>query len=126
MTITFSSFQPQKVQLQLREGSEKIRELEEIMNGSGAFNENFSLGLGDFMEIEDQEASAQTPEAQGKSGAPKGLKRKADPFPCVDGEEACTDYIAKYKKACLNRKGVFRELQEKWDGMQLKGAKQLD
>ena len=106
-----------------REGSEKLRELEEIMHGSGAFTENFTLGLGDLMEIEDENnTGVPAPGGDGDSGKPIN-KRKADPFPTVEGSESCGDFVNKYKKACLNRRAVFKELVDKWETAKVKGGK---
>lgn len=41
----------------LRQGPEKLRELEELMSGAGLFTEDFDIqagmGLGDFLDVED-------------------------------------------------------------------------
>ena len=109
----------------LREGSEKLRELEEIMGGSGTFSENFTLGLGDLLEIEDDQET-QVPEARAGGNGGRGVaKKKADPFPAIDGEETAEAYVDKYKKACLSRRGVFRDLVNKWEEAQIKGGKSL-
>ncbi|CAK9075224.1 unnamed protein product, partial [Durusdinium trenchii] len=78
-----------------KQGSEKMKELEELMNGSGFFNENFSFGLGDVMELSDDEG-VDVP----------GPEPKPKPKPGV--------LVAKYKKALLNRRAVFKETSEKW------------
>lgn len=72
-----------------------MKELEELMNGSGFFNENFSFGLGDVMELSDDEG-VDVP----------GPEPKPKPKPGV--------LVAKYKKALLNRRAVFKETSEKW------------
>ena len=93
----------------LRQGSEKLKELEELMAGSGLFNENFSLGLGDVMEVSDNEDN------DGSGGPGPAPKPKANAFPPVDGKETAAEFVAKYKRAALNRRQVFRENQVKWN-----------
>lgn len=59
-----------------------------------------------------------------------GGKKKAQPFPDLEGEESTADFVSKYKKQCLLRKTQFREMQEKFDsekpvsGQTLVGAQQ--
>ena len=82
------------------------------MSGVGAFSEGFDLGLGDLMELEDGGGDETTaPQAKAKA-------KKSDPFPSIEGEEPLQEFVSKYKKACLNRKGVFRDLHEKWQTLQ--------
>jgi|Cyp1metagenome_2_1107374.scaffolds.fasta_scaffold22817_9 hypothetical protein len=89
------------------------------MSGVGAFSEGFDLGLGDLMEIEDGggDDSTETP------AKPKG--KKSDPFPSIEGDEPLQEFVSKYKKACLNRKTMFRELHEKWQALQSQTGKNL-
>ena len=58
--------------LGLRQGHEKLRELEEIMSGQGIFNEDFSLGLGDFLEIPDGDGNGGNG-SPGNGGEPPAL-----------------------------------------------------
>lgn len=58
----------------LRQGSEKLRELEELMAGTGLFTENMSLGLGDVLDVSDNEET-EVPE----SGPFRAWKRKRQP-----------------------------------------------
>ena len=44
-----------------------------------------------------------------------GGKKKANPFPDLEGEESASDFVSKYKKQCLLKKTQYRELQEKFD-----------
>lgn len=43
----------------------------------------------------------------------KGSKGGA-PFPSLEGQETAAQFVAKYKKACLNRRAIFNELVQKW------------
>ena len=116
----------------LRQGSEKLRELECMMEDAGywsslwvclslymgskpfmfryilagTFSENFdlSLGVGDLM-LDDDEEKAPEPAA----------KKKVQPgsLPELDGEESVTDYVAKFKRACLSKKNAYRDVLEK-------------
>ena len=93
------------------QGEEKLREIEEIMNGAGAFNENFDLTIGDIMvDEDDDDGSAPPPEGE----PTKPPKKVANPFPNVDGEETMEQFVGKYKKTMLSRRGVFRTLHDQW------------
>ena len=108
----------------LRKGSEKLRELEEIAHGCGLFSENFDVGLGDLMEIEDLEA----PQGQGHTVPGAGAKPKArsgNPFPPLEGQETAAEFASKYKKTLLNRRAIFRDLHEKWSAAPLPTGKTL-
>ncbi|CAE7501520.1 ttn-1 [Symbiodinium sp. CCMP2456] len=86
-------------------GSERLRELEEMMEDCGTFNENFdmSLGIGDLLE-EDDEQSA---DPGSKKPKPTGS------LPRLEGEESVTDYLSKFKKACLSIKKEHRDVLDK-------------
>lgn len=90
----------------LRQGGERLKELEEIMENTGLFNDQFSLGLGDVMEeVVDQ---PDTPQEQDKT------KKKSVAFPPIEGSETAPEFVAKYKKACLNRRALFKDISDKW------------
>ena len=61
-----------------------------------------------------------------------GGKKKAQPFPDLEGNEPVADFVSKYKKQCLLRKTQFREMQEKFNnekpnsGQTLMGAQLYD
>ena len=40
-------------------------------------------------------------------------KPKPKPFPEIEGSESVQDFVAKYKRACLSRKAVHKEVQDK-------------
>ena len=42
-----------------------------------------------------------------------GGKKKAIAFPELEGEESVQDFLAKYKRQCLSRKSLLRDLQER-------------
>lgn len=99
----------------LRTGKEKLKELEELMSGQGIFDESFSCGLGDFLEVEDEGRNPQ--EVAGGLPLPDDTipeKKKKDPFPPVDGPLSAAEIVDRYKKAILSRQGVFRDLHQKW------------
>ena len=99
----------------LRTGKEKLKELEELMSGQGIFDESFSCGLGDFLEVEDEGRNPQ--EVAGGLPLPDDTipeKKRKDPFPPVDGPLSAGEIVDRYKKAILSRQGVFRDLHQKW------------
>ena len=103
----------------LRQGHEKLRELEELMSGQGIFTEDFQCGLGDFLEVGDQEEDdpeGKNPPAPKPSGTGADLdpKLKKDPFPPLDCALSASDMASKYKKALLNRQSIWKELHAKW------------
>ena len=89
----------------LRQGSEKLKELEEIMTDSGLFSEGFSLDLGDILEIDSDDTPPEQPEHK---KPPKNV------FPSIDGAETVAEFVQKYKKACLSRRTAFKDLDERW------------
>ena len=98
-----------------RTGREKIRELEELMSGTGIFSEDFSCGLGDFLEVED-DPKLPPPEDPGQNPGqnPDPPKKTKDPFPAVDGPLSTEEFVGRYKKAILSRQGAFRDIHSKW------------
>lgn len=42
-----------------------------------------------------------------------GTKKKANPFPDIEGEESAADFVSKYKRACIGRKTFFKDIQDK-------------
>ncbi|CAJ1390470.1 unnamed protein product [Effrenium voratum] len=91
-----------------QQGDERLRELEELMSATGLWSEKFSMDLGDMLEVSDDEG-------EGNAPAGSGGKKKPNPFPSVDGDESLKEMLARYKKACLNRRAAFRELAERWE-----------
>ncbi|CAJ1357204.1 unnamed protein product [Effrenium voratum] len=92
----------------VEQGDERLRELEELMSATGLWSEKFSMDLGDMLEVSDDEG-------EGNAPAGSGGKKKPNPFPSVDGDESLKEMLARYKKACLNRRAAFRELAERWE-----------
>ena len=78
-------------------------------NFAGTFRQDFdvSVGIGDLMEVSDDE---QAPEHQQPA-----KKKNAGGLPDIDGEETLVDYIAKFKRACLGKRQQQRDVQKKLD-----------
>ena len=98
-----------------------MKELEELVESTGLFNEHFSCGVGDMM----MEVSDEDEENSDRPEQPLGKKPKPQPFPSIEGSESCHEFVQKYKKACLNRKGVFKTLAEKWQAAGLSTTQPL-
>ncbi|CAK8993007.1 unnamed protein product [Durusdinium trenchii] len=92
------------------QGSQKMKELEELMQGSGFFNEGFSLGLGDVMELSDEESPSSPSQEE---EVPPGSKPKSKGLPSIEGSETCAEFVSKYKRAVLNRRQVFKDAAER-------------
>lgn len=88
-----------------------MKELEELMQGSGFFNEGFSLGLGDVMELSDEESPSSPSQEE---EVPPGSKPKSKGLPSIEGSETCAEFVSKYKRAVLNRRQVFKDAAERW------------
>lgn len=97
-----------------RTGREKLRELEELMSGTGIFSEDFSCGLGDFLEVDDGQNPENPKPLDDENGELPKPKPGKDPFPAVDGPLSASEFVARYKKAILSRQGVFRDMHSKW------------
>ena len=96
-----------------RQGQEKLRELEELMEEAGFFNDKFQLGCGDSFEISDDDTVPDSKAAEGKNGR-KGGKPKGAGLPMVvEGEKDMAGVIGKYKKALLNKRTVLKEVKDK-------------
>lgn len=99
----------------IRTGKEKLKELEELMSGQGIFSEDFSCGLGDFMEVDGDNKETPFPPPIGNNGDEEPEKgKKKDPLPPLDGPLGAAEIVGRYKKAILSRQGVFRDLHQKW------------
>lgn len=85
------------------------------MQGMGLFSEEFSVGLGDLLEIDDGDGSKPSGNPNGDIPQAPQPKAKSNPFPALEGTESASEYVAKYKKALLNRRTVFKEVLEKWE-----------
>ena len=90
------------------------------MAGEGIFAEDFSLGLGDFLELGDEEQKgnqmaviqngADTNQQQNEQ--PRKVPKEA--FPSIDSQLSAAELVGKYKKAILNRQAAYRDIHEKW------------
>ncbi|CAE7023435.1 unnamed protein product [Symbiodinium sp. CCMP2456] len=96
------------------QGQEKLRELEELMEEAGFFNDKFQLGCGDSFEISDDET---VPDSKAAANGKKGGNRtaaKASGLPMVvEGDNDLSGTLAKYKKAMLNKRTVLKEVKDR-------------
>ena len=97
-----------------RTGREKIRVLEELMSGTGIFSEDFSCGLGDFLEVDDHGDDPKPPLPDDPPRDPPKKATAKDPFPAVDGPLSTEEFVGRYKKAILSRQGAFGDIHSKW------------
>lgn len=99
----------------LRQGHEKLRELAEVMSGQGIFSEDFNLGLGDFLEIENDDPPRPPGDGTPRDDPePPPQKKKSDPFPSIDGEMTASQLVERYKKTLLAKQSVHKDLFTKW------------
>lgn len=98
----------------LRSATERLRELEEIAEGAGLLNEQFSLnlGMGDLLELSDDEGELNG--GDDEEDDQKKLPKSKNPFPDLEGKETVQEYVQKYKKASLNRKQTFQQTRLRW------------
>ena len=116
----------------IRQGQEKLKELEELMNGTGYFTEGFNVGIGDFVE-HDLEGQPTVPNGGGPpidngngpdDPAPQRAKKEA--FPSIEGPGTCAEIVNRYKKAILSRQAAWRDVNEKWIAAAPKSGMLLD
>ncbi|CAK9001975.1 Uncharacterized protein SCF082_LOCUS7136, partial [Durusdinium trenchii] len=93
------------------QGYEKMKELEELMNGTGFFNEAHSLGLGDVLELSDSEGGDDNNNEDENSKAKPGKGQ----LPSIEGQEKCAEFVSKYKKAILARCRTFKDTSDRWN-----------
>ncbi|CAE7941262.1 unnamed protein product, partial [Symbiodinium necroappetens] len=88
------------------QGSEKLRALEEVMESSGFFRENFDIhtGIGDAVDLSDHE------DDDNKKSTAKGRDKG---LPDIDGPDTLKEFLNKYKKSLLNRRSAFKEVVER-------------
>ena len=96
-----------------------MRELEEFMAGEGIFSEDFSLGLGDFLEVGDEEKQDDEldPLQDGNPNPPPQVppgKPPKEMFPGIDSKLSAAEMVGKYKKAILSRQSAYRDIHERW------------
>ena len=82
----------------MRQGQEKLRELEELMEEAGFFNDQFQLGCGDSFEISDDESVPDSKAAQNKKGGNRTAAKAAALPMIVEGEKDLAGAVAKYKR----------------------------
>ena len=70
---------------------------------TGKFRDGFdvSIGVGDLLEVSDDESE--------KANLNSNVKKKAAGLPELDGEESLAEFISKRKKACLAKRQLFRD-----------------
>lgn len=100
----------------LRQGNQKLRELEEILEGLGSFKENFTLG--DAFEVTDDAVEEGGGNGPGtplpEEGPGTGPKKKSVPFPDIEGDESVQDFLTKYKRGLLGRRSAYKDILQKW------------
>ncbi|CAE7827987.1 unnamed protein product [Symbiodinium sp. CCMP2592] len=99
----------------VQQGQEKLRELEELMEEAGFFNDQFQLGCGDSFEISDDESVPDSKAAEGKNGRKGGGRggvKTGLPL-IVEGDKDLTANLGKYKKALLNKRTVLKEVKDR-------------
>ena len=84
------------------------------MSGTGIFNEDFSVGIGDFLELdaESEHGQVEVPDPAPLPDLPP--KKTKEQFPSVDGPGSCAELVTKYKRAILSRQSAWKDLNEKW------------
>ena len=119
-----------------RQGQEKLRELEEIMeeqgtckheqqhvylhqqlnatmihNGNanqGLWDEKFQLGMVDVFDVSDDETDKKTEEVEAKKKKGGGAA-----LPDVEGDETVDVFLNRYKKALLNRRTLLKDVKQR-------------
>eukprot|EP00439_Symbiodinium_sp_Y106_P059595 s879_g8.t1 len=86
-----------------KQGYEKLRELEELLESSGYLREGFDIneGVGDALELSDIEG----PEEK-KPSKPVG---RGSGLPELEGPETPDQFVQKYKKYLLNRRAAYKD-----------------
>ena len=88
------------------------------MAGEGAFSEDFSLGLGDFLEVGDEEKEEDGPDPIQNGNPDPPPKPPGKPpkemFPSIDSKLSASEMVGKYKKAILSRQSAYRDIHERW------------
>lgn len=79
----------------------------------GTFDESFdiSLGVGDLM-LEDEDEKPLDGNAK---------KKNLAALPEIDGDESLADYLSKFKRACLGKKTLLRDVEDRLREDQVKG-----
>ena len=109
----------------MRQGQEKLRELEELMEEAGFFNDQFQLGCGDSFEISDDESVPDSKAAQNKKGGNRTAAKAAALPMIVEGEKDLAGAVAKYKMALLNKRTVLKEVKDRLEAEQCTTCKPL-
>ena len=86
---------------------------------TGTFRDGFdvSIGVGDLLEISDDESEKANPNSNGK--------KKATGLPELDGEETIQEFVSKHKKACLAKRQLFRDALDRLKNDGAAGHEQL-
>ncbi|CAE7750009.1 unnamed protein product, partial [Symbiodinium sp. CCMP2456] len=89
-----------------KQGYEKLRELEELLESSGYLREGFDIneGVGDALELSDFEDNSE------KKPKPAG---RGSGLPELEGPETPDQFVQKYKKYLLNRRAAFKEANDR-------------
>ena len=97
---------------EVEQGDEKLKELEMELQEMGLYDSDFSLG--DILEDPEEEQKATEP-----------TKRRLPDFPVIEGEESVVEYVGQYKKACVSRKALLKNVKERLDKDKASGYETL-
>ena len=97
---------------EVEQGDEKLKELESELQQVGLYDSDFSLG--DILEEPDEEPK------------PEPAKKRLPEFPTVEGEEAVSEYVGQYKKACISKKALLKATKERLEKDQAKNHESLN
>ena len=84
------------------------------MSGQGIFSEDFSLGLGDFLEIGDGDEDGNGVPPLPAPEDPEKKKVKTEPFPSIECGLKASELVGRYKKTLLSKQTVFKDIHQKW------------
>ena len=97
---------------EVEQGDEKLKELESELQEMGLYDSDFSLG--DILEDPEEEQKAIEP-----------TKRRLPDFPTIEGEESVVEYVGQYKKQCVSRKALLKNVKERLDKDKASGHETL-
>eukprot|EP00435_Cladocopium_sp_Y103_P054356 s808_g17.t1 len=98
---------------EVEQGDSKLKELECELQEIGLFDSEFSLG--DILD---------DPEDEQKTTEPAKRSRLPD-FPTIEGEESVVEYVGQYKKQCVSRKALLKNVKERLDKDKASGHEML-
>ena len=97
---------------EVEQGDEKLKELEMELQEMGLYDSDFSLG--DILDDPEEEQKATEP-----------IKRRLPDFPTVEGDESVVEYVGQYKKQCVSRKALLKNVKERLEKDKASGYETL-